>query len=113
MAVNYLIELKNRILLVFGMWLCLIVVSYSNKETLLFIFAKPWLTLSVLENSLYFISTNLTEIFISYVQISYFISNQITFFYVLYHLIVFLIPGLYCKEYKAIIIRFLGFFFYF
>lgn len=100
MILNYLIELKNRILLIFGMWLCLMVITYSNKETLLFLFSKPWLTISILDHSVYFISTNFTEILISYVKISYFLSNQITFIYFLYHFIVFLGPGFYCKEYR-------------
>nr|QYB23232.1 Sec-independent protein translocase component TatC [Lithodesmioides sp. mgcode 4] len=102
MSLNYFIELKNRLILISGMWSCLIIVSYTNKETLLFIIVSPWLTLINLDNSVYFISTNLTEIFVTYMQISYFISNQLTFIYILYHMIVFVIPGLYCKEYKLI-----------
>ena len=83
MAVNYLIEIKNRVFLTIGMWCGLLFTSYYNKETLLFVLIKPWLDMSVYStNSLYFISTNLLDIFTSYINLSYFISNQITYLYI-------------------------------
>lgn len=110
MAVNYLIEIKNRVFLTIGMWGGLLFTSYYNKETLLFVLIKPWLDMSVYStNSLYFISTNLLDIFTSYINLSYFISNQITYLYIIYHIITFLTPGFYFKEYKIIKDKYLMF----
>nr|YP_010139046.1 Sec-independent protein translocase component TatC [Lithodesmium undulatum]QQJ94654.1 Sec-independent protein translocase component TatC [Lithodesmium undulatum] len=101
MILNFLIELKNRLILIIGMWSLLIITSYLNKETLLFLFTKPYLSFFS-KNSLYFISTNLTELFISYLNISYFIANQVAIIYFCYHLIIFLIPGFYYREFILI-----------
>ena len=99
MLINYFIELKNRILLILGMWLVLVITGYYYKETTMFIITKPCL-IFFSKNYLYFISTNLTELFVSYINSSYFIATQITLIYSLYHLLVFLTPGFYYKEYK-------------
>ena len=97
MIYNYLIEIKNRILLISFAWEGLIIVSYCYKETILFLLVKP--NFSLFENlPFYFITTNVTDMFYVYFKLSYFISFQLTFFYILYHLLVFLSPGLYNKE---------------
>jgi len=99
MFYNFLIEIRNRGLLLFLTWFSTLIICYLYKEIVLFLFVKPSLIFFE-KNSLYFIFTNLTEIFSTYIQISYFIANQIIFIFILYHLIIFITPGLYYFEYK-------------
>lgn len=99
MLYNYFIEIRNRSLLLFLTWFSLITISYLHKEIVLFIFVKPSLCLFK-KNSLYFIFTGLTEIFSTYIKLSYFLGNQITFIFMLYHLLLFVTPGLHSFEYK-------------
>ena len=52
--------------------------------------------------------TDVTEVFVTYLQLSYFIANQITFIFICYHIFVFISTGLYQFEYvyfKNIIIK--------
>jgi sec-independent protein translocase protein TatC len=99
MLYDYILEIKNRTLLIALMWVSLIVTCFFYKETLLFLTIKPNISLYK-ENLLYFIATNLTDILYAYLHLSYFIANQIIVLYILYNIFTFLAPALYKLEYK-------------
>jgi len=97
---KYLLEFKNRSLIIIFAWIFSIFISYFYKETLLYILIKPCLTSHDFEENFYFIYTNITEIFETYLTIVLFIGNQLTFLILIYHLITFLKPGLYKHEHN-------------
>jgi hypothetical protein len=68
MLFSYFSEIKNRIILLLLTWISTFYICYTYKEILLFVFIKPSLILSKL-NNLYFITTNITEIFITYINL--------------------------------------------
>lgn len=98
MLLYYFSEIKNRIILLILSWISTFYICYNYKEILLFLFIKPSLNLSSEFNKIYFITTNITEIFNTYINLASFISNQIAFFFLLKHFIFFIIPGLYKYE---------------
>ena len=98
---KYIKEIKNRIFLILFSYLFSIIVCYLYKEAILFLLIKPSLSL-VNKAPFYFISTNLTEIFTTYIQLARFVSTQFSIFFILYHILFFLAPGLYDFEYKKI-----------
>jgi len=95
----FVTELKNRTLLIALTWVSVMAVSYFYKEVLVFLLVKPNL-FAFQQNSLYFIFTNLTDIFSTYLKLIHFVGNQFLLVFSLYHLFVFLTPGLYFFEYK-------------
>jgi Sec-independent protein secretion pathway component TatC len=103
MKINYLytyyLEIKNRIFLSLICWISVSIVCYFYKETLLFLFIS-FSNYGVLADSKpYFIFTDVTEIFSVYAQLIFFISNQILFIKLSYHILMFLSLGLYKFEY--------------
>jgi len=69
MIFKFFLELRNRIILIIINWVFTIICCYSYKETLLYLV----ININKLNKYLlYFISTNITEIFITYLKISYF-----------------------------------------
>nr|YP_010377452.1 Sec-independent protein translocase component TatC [Hemiaulus sinensis]QYB23188.1 Sec-independent protein translocase component TatC [Hemiaulus sinensis] len=98
---KYIIEIKNRVFLIFFSYIFTVIICYFYKETLLFLSIKPSIS-SINKSVFYFISTNLTEIFTTYIQLSCFVSAQLSIFFILYHILFFLAPGLYDFEYKNI-----------
>lgn len=99
MLYKYYLEIKNRIFLLILVWFSTVLIVYTYKEVMLFLFLKPSEVLFK-EKFLYFIFTNLTEVFSTYIKFSYFIGNQILFVYLVYMIFIFLAPGLYLNEYK-------------
>jgi sec-independent protein translocase protein TatC len=101
MFYSYLLEIRNRLLLVVFGWFFTAFISYFYKETLLFLLIKPnfFLTNPI---PIYFIFTSITEIFSTYLKLVYFLSNQICIICFLYHILLFLSPGLYYSEYKLL-----------
>jgi sec-independent protein translocase protein TatC len=99
MFYSYFLEIQNRFLLVVFGWVFTGFVCYFYKETLLFLLIKPnfFLTKPI---PIYFIFTSITEIFSTYLKLVYFLSNQICIICFLYHVLLFLSPGLYYSEYK-------------
>lgn len=86
-------------------WFSTLFISYSYKEALMFLLIKP--TLQALNlTSMYFIYTGITEIFGTYLKLITFVSNQILFIYLIYHLLTFLSPGLYYSEHYYIKLAF-------
>lgn len=101
MFFNYIKEIKNRFCLIVLAWVLTFLFSYVYKETLLFLCLKPSLHYFQ-ESSFYFISTNLTEIFYTYLNLMYFISNNFAFILIIYHLVLFITPGLTKLEYNKL-----------
>ena len=99
MFLYYIKEIKNRLILISLTWFSTLLCSYFYKENLLFLCIKPSFQYFK-ESSFYFISTNLTEVFYTYLNLIYFISNNLTCILIVYHLLIFLNLGLTLKEYK-------------
>lgn len=96
MLSKYFFEIKNRSALICFSWVITILTCYSYKETLLYITLKNILS----NDSFYLITTTITEIFSSYLKLTYFLTNQLTLIFFLYQLYKFLKPGLYFSESK-------------
>jgi len=102
MMLKYLLEIKNRLFLLFLTWFSTILMVYLNKETVLFNIIQ--------ENSLktnnkqleifYFIFTNVTEIFSVYLKLITFFNIQTICIYFIYHFFIFIIPALFKSEYS-------------
>ena len=114
MFYSYFLEIRNRFLLVVFGWVFTAFVCYFYKETLLFLLIKPnFFSINLIP--IYFIFTSITEIFSTYLRLVYFLSNQICIICFLYHVLLFLSPGLYYSEYellKRILLLFLLLFFF-
>lgn len=100
---KYFLEIKNRCFLLIISYVTLVLITYFYKETLLFLIVTPSFS-SVLKTEndfsfLYFIFTNVTEIFSVYIQIILFISLQVTFIFLIYHVFIFLSPAFFETEY--------------
>ena len=101
MLSQYFFEIKNRFMLVFLSWSITFTIAYLNKNILLFLCIKPILYLFE-KNSFYFIATSLTDIFSTYLDLSYLISFQLTFYFILYQVRMFMRPSLYRSEVKQL-----------
>jgi len=113
MLYGYFLEIRNRFLLIVYGWLFTALITYLYKETLLFLLIKPnfFLTNPI---PIYFIFTSITEIFSTYLKLIYFLSNQVCLICFLYHVLLFLSPGLYYFEYKLLKkVFFIGLLFFF
>lgn len=103
MLTKYFEEIKNRLILIIISGSINVLTCYIYKETLLFLTFKTFINTYQNNNStIYLISTTITEIFSSYIKLSYFISIQFTIIVFFYHFTSFLAPGLYEKEYKKL-----------
>ena len=69
MIIKYFFELRNRSILIFINWFFSIICCYYYKETLLYLIVR---LNSLNKYLLYFISTNITEVFMTYLKITYF-----------------------------------------
>jgi sec-independent protein translocase protein TatC len=98
MFYKYLLEIKYRAFFSFIAWISLILNCYFFKETLLYTFIKFNSFYNNYEPT-YFLITNVTEVFTTYLQLSYFIANQITFLFICYQIFLFISTGLYKFEY--------------
>lgn len=95
---SYFLEIRNRFCLLLHGWGITAIICYLYKETLLFLLIKP--NFFLIDFTLvYFIFTNVTEILSAYIKLIFFITNQIFIFCFLYHVLLFLSPGLYYFEY--------------
>jgi sec-independent protein translocase protein TatC len=98
MLLYFFLELKNRIILMTLTWSTVFITCYNYKEILLYIIIKPSINTTFKLNKVYFITTNVTEIFNTYIYLANFISNKIIFFFFLIHFILFINTGLYKFE---------------
>ena len=109
--IKYLFEIKNRVSLLVLLWLFVGLVCYYYKEVLLFSLIKSFICLN--SDLLYFIFTNVTEIFSVYFTIISFISVQVACWYFIYHIFVFLSPALFSNEHQYLDFFFKLFTFFF
>nr|YP_009495398.1 Sec-independent protein translocase [Cylindrotheca closterium]AWQ64045.1 Sec-independent protein translocase [Cylindrotheca closterium] len=94
---KYYVEIKNRCFLLSTCWLFTLLICYFYKETILFVMIN-----SSNYAEQYFIFTDISEIFYVYLELTFFVSNQITLLMLLYHSLIFLSSGLYKSEYKKL-----------
>ena len=99
---HYLIELKNRSFLIILSFIISVLFSYNYKETLLYIYIKPSFISTKMNKIIYFIYTDVSELFYTYLKIIQIISIPITSFFLLHQLLKFISPGLYKYEYNYI-----------
>jgi len=109
----YISEMKKRFLLSIFTWVCCIVVGIYYQNNIIFLLIKPCL-FKYKQTPFYFIYNNIGEPFYTNIQIIFFISNQMCMIIILYHIITFLTPGLYRKEYNNLqyFIKMIMFFFF-
>lgn len=86
---KYLLEVKNRFLLILIGILSALCVSYYCKNVLLFCLIKPHNVKTSLSFN-YFIFTNVTDLVFIYLKLIYFFISQITLLMFIYHLFAFL-----------------------
>lgn len=114
MIYNYYLEIKNRFLLIVLTWISTIFVSYVYKETLLFFCLTKVNTFYSSSIISYFIFTDVKEVFSVYIQLIFFIGNQICIYYLIFHSLAFISLGLYKFEYRYLkLIFYSGSFFWF
>lgn len=101
---KYFSELCNKFILIIISFLSTFFTLFFYKDVLLFLVTQMHLD----SNSLYFISTSVTELFTSYLRIILFFSGQIILWYLGYFLLVFLSLASYTAEFKAINFLFLS-----
>jgi len=95
---NYFFELRNRLVYVITTILYLSILSFNYKEALLFSLVKP--SLFTYETNLpYFIYTDLTEVFTTYVKLALILSIYVSIPFTIQHLWEFIKSGLYKTEY--------------
>jgi len=99
----YLIEIKNRVFLLFTVWLTYFFLFFLYKELLLYLCIKPSVANTHDLNNFYFITTNVAEVLSSYFLIISYICNFLIFLFLIFQIIAFLIPGLYYNERKNLV----------
>ena len=102
MFYRYYAELKSRAFFLLVSSFSIFLVSYMFKEVLLSVVVNSYTIDSISELS-YFIFTDVVEVFNVYVLLIFFIGKQIIFFYVFYHVLLFIAPGLTRLEYRFFI----------
>ena len=100
--INYFIEIRNRIFLLFISYLLLFIVIYYYSYFLLIL--TIFLNKEIINNNIlnYFIFTSISDLFFIYLKLAASFSNYLIYFVISYHLICFLKPGLYKKEFLSI-----------
>ena len=113
MLYKYIIEIKNRVFLLVVSWITTTLVCYVYKDKILFLMLPK--SINKFNFNSYLIATDVTDIFYSYLKLSYFFSTQFTFILVIYHVFKFISPGLYRSEYVqfTVAIRFIFLLFFF
>ena len=95
---KYLLEIRNKFVLLTVTIFSTLLVCYWYKEALLFLATQMHLN----DENLYFIFTDVTEIFSVYFRVVFFFSIPIILWYVFHHLFSFLSTALYFYEYRLI-----------
>ena len=96
--ISAIVEVKNRICLLFLILLSILIIIYYYYFSLLvlIIISNTLLSYEILN---YFIFTNIAEFFFIYILLSFFVAKYILYFALIYHIICFLSSGLYRSEY--------------
>lgn len=90
----YFNEIKYRSMYVFYSIIITFIIAYIFKQEVFYILSKPLGT--------HFIYTSLVEAFITHLKIGLLVSIYCTFPLLLYHMWVFILPGLYLYEKKSL-----------
>lgn len=96
---KYYLEIKNRFFLLFFNWTFVSLICYLYKDIILFIIINSNSYYRIFDIKPYFIFTDVGEIFYVYLQLIFFVSNQILVIMTFYHILIFLSLGLYHSEY--------------
>jgi sec-independent protein translocase protein TatC len=98
---NYFLEIKNRLLLLFLTFFSMLLIIYFYKEIILFLIVNSNKYVYFYKNTgvFYFIFTDVYEIFYVYMQIFFFLCLQTNFLYLVYHFFIFIGPAIYKSEY--------------
>jgi sec-independent protein translocase protein TatC len=99
MFYRYYVEFKSRAFLLLVASFSIILVSYFFKEVLLSIVVNSYMISSISGLS-YFIFTDVVEVFNVYLCLIFFIVKQLVVFYLVYHGLLFIAPGLTRLEYR-------------
>lgn len=107
--VKYLVEIKNRVFLLFITHTFVVLITYYYKEILLFLMIKQSNNIYTLnsynaDSPLHFIFTDVTEVLSVYINLVLFISVQVTAVFFCYHTFLFLSPAMFSKEYKFLLL---------
>lgn len=100
MVYQYYLEIKNRCFLLFLTWFFTFLICYIYKEILLFLCITKVNSLISNNTMLYFIFTDVKEVFSVYFQLILFVSHQIFVFFFIFHFFSFISLGLYKFEYN-------------
>ena len=95
---KYLFEIRNKLILLILTLFSTTLTCFYYKNVLLFLVTQMHLK----SENLYFIFTDVTELFSVYFQLVFFISIQITIWYFFYHLFFFISTALYFQEFKIL-----------
>ena len=95
---KYLIEIRNKFILLSITLFSTLLVCYWYKDVLLFLVTQMHLN----DVNLYFIFTDVTELFSVYFRIVLFFSIQIATWYLCYHVFSFLSTAFYFNEFKFV-----------
>lgn len=93
---KYFLEIRNKLILLTITFFSTLLICYFYKEALLFLVTQMHLN----DKNLYFIFTDVTELFSVYFRLILFVSIQVTLWYFFYHLFSFLSTALYSYEFK-------------
>jgi sec-independent protein translocase protein TatC len=98
---KYLLEIKNRVILLAVSYCSVFLTSYFYKNTLLFLIIKPAnISTNNNFNFFYLIFTDVTEILYVYFNLIFFVSFQMLTLMSFYHFFLFISPALYKTEFK-------------
>ena len=98
---NFFLEIKNRFILGLISGFSILCTIYSYKEILLFIIVEPNIHINF-EKSLeifYFIFTDVTEVFLTYLELVIFFSFQMFYMYLIYHFFFYFSSAFFYSEY--------------
>ena len=95
---KYLLELRNKFILLVLTFFSTLLVCYLYKKVLLFLITQMHLK----DKNLYFIFTDVTELFSVYFKLVSFFVIQINTWYFFYHFLFFLSPALYIYEFTLL-----------
>lgn len=95
---KYLIEIRNKFILLTLTLFSTVLICFYYKHVLLFLVTQMHLK----SENLYFIFTDVTELFSVYFRLVFFISIQIVVWYCFYHLFSFIATALYFQEFKIL-----------
>ncbi|MCA9459856.1 MAG: twin-arginine translocase subunit TatC, partial [Nanoarchaeota archaeon] len=97
-------ELKIRLIYLMGSVIITFLTAYYYSEEIFYLLAKPLTivdpTVDIIERN--FIYTNIAEVFLTYVKISFAVSVYFCLPIAFYQCWAFLLPGLYCFEQKQL-----------